>query len=938
MTMVERSSALLRDITEAFHSVFDSICTTVIVEGRKAPLHCAGNSQVGHELADFSVVVDALADREPQAMTPTPGSSINGAGIIAAEPLNTFPEDPATVLAFVLRDPDQAEHAVNLAHALTTEAVSELMLLRTAPFLSSAFAEVESGITVADPNLEDMPLVYINEAFTRLTGYARAEVLGRNCRFLQGHLRDQPGIQTMRNALARGVDCTTVLTNIRRDGGTFQNRLRLRPIRGADGHVSHVVGIQNDVSAEQGALQSLDLQKRRHASLIDSVASYVWHMNADGQLQSVDRAWLVQAGLEDQGQMPELATIRAALDAHTAATFRERWAWALSTLQPFEVTYPLPADSDSPRWFQDRITPVCGDEGQLLEWFGVSQEITALKHSQQILERTIQAAPTGMLVVDPDGTITLANAQAGLLFGYPVEAMYGMPVENLIPETLRVDHQRLRETYLSAPSPRGMGAWRAVRGLRQDGAEFDAEVGLNWFSDGQRVSVIAAITDQTEFNKAHKELERAAYQDRLTGCLSREGFAREMDERRNRGTLHPASLIVSMDISGLREINNAQGYDVGDQILQEAARRVLAEMDDLNLVARPGGGEFLMLLAVDRHNTPRRWRRRLERVFEAPFEVSGFTLFVTAAFGYVRLGSRPSCDAETLMNDAELALRRSQQRVSVTWTQYTRTLEHQARDSVATTLALRLALERHDLMLFYQPKVHMATGKPVSLEALLRWQHPVQGFIPPGEFIPLAEQSQLIGPIGTWVLRRACSDLRAWQDAGLEVLPVSVNVSPIQFQLGSIPDIVHRALTDFAIEPQHLLLEITESVFEEHGDGLRSDLMALSAMGVQLSLDDFGTGYSSLGHLHDYPFDEIKIDKTFIWQLNQGGYGQAVVKAVDAIAQAIKARVVAEGVESAEHVEALKSLGCDIGQGFYYHRPMPEAQWRQLLCGGAQQG
>jgi diguanylate cyclase (GGDEF)-like protein/PAS domain S-box-containing protein len=653
-------------------------------------------------------------------------------------------------------------------------------------------------------------------------------------------------------------------------------------------------------------------------------------MNAHGELQGVDPAWLVLAGLPPSGDAPDLATLRSVLEPETAEAFRQRWIEALQNIEPFEVVYQLPAGSPSPRWFQDRITPVRDDDGHLLEWFGVSQEITALKHAEQDLDRIIQAAPTGMLVVDRDGTITLANAQASRLFGYPVEALTGMAVEALVPESSRHKHEQLRSAYSATPSIRRMGVDREVRAVRQDGTEFDAEIGLSWFGDDQQMRVVAAINDNTELNNAREAVERAAYEDRLTGLLSREGFAWKFDELWATGSLHPASLIVSIDIAGLREINNAQGYEIGDQVLQEAARRLAAEVGESNLLARPGGGEFLVLAAVNRPNTPAFWRRRLEAVFDTPFEVHGFVLFISAAFGYVRIGT-VARDVQALMNDAELALRQSQQTLSVTWTQYTRALERRSRATVATTHDLRQALERDELMLYYQPKVDLVSGAVVAGEALLRWQHAERGFIPPGDFIPLAEQSQLIGPIGEWVLRRACRDLRAWQDAGLDVTPVSVNVSLVQFQLGFMPDIVERALTDFGIDPHQLTLEITESVFEQHGDALKADLYTLSAMGVKLSLDDFGTGYSSLGYLKDYPFDEIKIDKSFVWQLDDGAYGRAIVKAVHAVAEAIGAQIVAEGVESAHHAEVLKELGCTVGQGFYYNRPLPESQWRQLL-------
>lgn len=931
MTMEQRSHTLLSDLAEAVFQVFDVVCAAVIVEGHESPVDCAGDQNMGQRLVQLAAVRSALADALPRTEEPSGDGAMDEAAVLAVEPLGILPDEPATVLAFAMRHSADLDRAVALAHALVTETASQLRLLRQAPFLASALAEVECGVTVSNPNLEDSPLIYVNDAFTRLTGYTRAETLGRNCRFLQGHLRDQPGIPSIRSALARGVDCTTVLTNIRRNGEAFQNRLRLRPIRTSDGTISHVIGIQEDVTREQSALESLDLQKRRYESLIESGASYIWHMNAEGELQSVDPAWLALAGLPPTSETPDLASIRGALEPEAAATYHKRWVEALQTVEPFEVVYQLPAGSESPRWFQDRFTPVHDDDGHLLEWFGVSQEITALKDAEQDLDRIIQAAPTGMLVVDRNGTITLANAQASRLFGHSVDELTGMAVEALVPEASRRKHEQLRSAYSATPSIRRMGVNREVRGLRKDGTEFDAEVGLSWFGNEDQLRVVAAINDNTELNNAQKAVETAAYQDRLTGLLSREGFAWKLDERRSAGNLHPASLIVSIDIASLREINNAQGYDIGDQVLQEAGRRLAAEVGESNLLARPAGGEFLVLASVDRLNTPAVWRRRLEAVFNAPFEVSGFVLFINAAFGYLRIGSHMATDAQTLINNAELALRQSQQHLSVTWTQYTRDLERRTRTTVTTTRDLRQALERDELMLYYQPKVELASGSVVAAEALLRWQHADRGFIPPGDFIPLAEQSQLIGPIGEWVLRRACSDLRAWQDAGFDVRPVSVNVSLIQFQLGFIPDIVERALTDFWIDPHLLILEITESVFEAHGAGLREDLHTLSAMGVKLSLDDFGTGYSSLGHLKDYPFDEIKIDKSFVWQLDDGAYGRAIVKAVDAIAVAIGAQIVAEGVESAHHAEVLKELGCSLGQGFYYNRPLPESQWRQLL-------
>ncbi|GGY61501.1 putative bifunctional diguanylate cyclase/phosphodiesterase [Marinobacter zhanjiangensis] len=811
MTGKPDNNELFTDLTEALAMACSAVCATVIVEGRDSPDHLVGDPDAARLLMTLDSVQATLADGIPRTEIPPPGTALAAAAFIAVEPLSTpHQQTHATVIAFAGKHREDFERTVALVHSLATETASELLFLRQTPFLAAAFAEVECGVTIADPNIADSPLVYANAAFERITGYPRAELLGRNCRFLQGDRRDQPGVQIIRNALARGTDCTAVVTNFRRDGEPFENRIKLRAIRTHDGTLSHIIGIQLDVSREQAALESLARQKRRYESLIEAQSGYIWLMNADGELIDVPRKWLEVAGLSASDGPPDRAAIRSTLAPEAAAAFRDGWIEALRNVAPFEVIYQLPARGHPPRWFLDRVTPVLDDDNTLLEWIAASQEITQLK-------------------------------------------------------------------------------------------------------------------------RAEKDIERAAYEDRLTGVLSPEGFAQRLDQRLKERSLHPASPVVVVDIKALREINNTQGYDVGDEVLREVARRLTAEVGESGLIARTGGDEFTVLAPLDNQRTPRQLRECMAAVFDVPFEFRGFSFHVEASFGYARVRSSAG-DARKLMTDAALAMHRSQHNPAVTWTQYTKALEQQTRETVDLTTKLRHALEAGQLELYYQPQVDLASGRIISAEALLRWNHPQAGFIPPGRFIPLAEQSQLIGPIGDWVLHQACRDLRAWRDAGLPVTPVSINVSLIQFELGSVPDKVRQALTDYNIAPEELTLEITESIFEQPGQALKQDLEALSAMGVRLSLDDFGTGYSSLGHLNDYSFDEIKIDKSFVCQLNKGRYPQAIVKSVIVIAAAIDADVVAEGLELESQITAVQALGCTKGQGYHYSRPVPEAVWRQLLA------
>lgn len=519
MTGTPDNRELFSDLTEAVAMACPMVCVAVINKDGEAPDHIVGDPDAAQLLLTLDCVQTTLADGIPRAEMPPPDTALDEAAFIAVEPLG-IPHQQALsrVIVFAGKHSHDCERAVALVHALATETASELMILRQAPFLAAAFAEIECGVTIADPALADTPIIYANAAFERMTGYPRAEILGRNCRFLQGDLRDQAGLQILRNALARGTDCTAVITNFRRNGESFENRLKLRAIRTNDGTLSHIIGIQLDVTSEHLALESLDRQKRRYESLIETQSDYIWRMDAKGGLIDVPEKWMELAGLSSSSGTPDIALIRSTLRREDAEAFRCKWAQALRDVVPFEVIYQLPAQSSSPKWFMDRVAPVLDDEDQLIEWIAASQEITELKH-------------------------------------------------------------------------------------------------------------------------AEKEVKRAAYQDRLTGLLSAEGFAQQLDERLTAKDLHPASPVVVVDIKALREINNTRGYDVGDEVLREAARRLTAGIGKSGLVARTGGDEFTVLAPTEAQRSQHQLRTCMAAVFDVPFEIRGFVFHVEASFGYARIRS-----------------------------------------------------------------------------------------------------------------------------------------------------------------------------------------------------------------------------------------------------------------------------------------------------------
>ena len=447
---------------------------------------------------------------------------------------------------------------------------------------------------------------------------------------------------------------------------------------------------------------------------------------------------------------------------------------------------------------------------------------------------------------------------------------------------------------------------------------------------------VAMHIDITERKLAENELNRLAYEDSLTGLLSRNGFVQRMRERfASNGW--PAGGVAMLDVIRQHDINEAHGYTVGDRVLVELGQRLQRQAGKLGLVARIGGDEFVVYLPT----TPGiAFEEQLAGLMQAidqpvPLDTGGTDIDVGLRMGYTVLGDQPR-DPVDLLHEAELALFESHDSTDKRrpWIAFSPELNRQTRERIQLTGELRRALEADEFELHFQPKVNLVDGSLISAEALLRWHHPERGLLPPGVFIPVAEQSQMIGPIGDWVLRAACRQLSEWQRDKLATVGLAVNVSQVQFMLGGFPARVKAALEEFNVDPARLSLEITESVFERHSEHLLAEIRQLSELGVRLSLDDFGTGYSSLLYLQRYPFDEIKIDRGFVSCLLDDGFSRDIVRTVMSLASALGAETVAEGIESREIVAALLELGCTVGQGYYYSIPLEAEDFRWLLARG----
>ncbi|MHB1291571.1 MAG: putative bifunctional diguanylate cyclase/phosphodiesterase, partial [Sulfuricella sp.] len=388
--------------------------------------------------------------------------------------------------------------------------------------------------------------------------------------------------------------------------------------------------------------------------------------------------------------------------------------------------------------------------------------------------------------------------------------------------------------------------------------------------------------------------------------------------------------IVCLDLKGFKNFNDTLGHETGDLLIKAAAERLAGCLRPGDTLARFGGDDFCAMLAdLARSEDVAHATRTILDGFAQPLHAGGRELRLPVTLG-ISLYPADGTDAEMLLEDADIAMHRARERGD-DYQYYSAEMTATAAERLAMENDLRNALERGEFLLHYQPQTSLASGAITGVEALVRWQHPRLGLVPPLKFIPLAEETGLIVPLGEWVLRQACGQARAWHEAGLPALRVAVNLSARQFRQPDIDKTIGRALAETGLAPHRLELELTESILIQEPEAVADTLARLARHGVQISIDDFGTGYSSLAYLKRLPIDVLKIDCGFVRDITTDPDDAAIVRAIITMAHALGIRTVAEGVETKEQQDFLRRQGCDTMQGYYFSRPVPADDIARLL-------
>ncbi|MFL6659231.1 MAG: putative bifunctional diguanylate cyclase/phosphodiesterase [Massilia sp.] len=563
---------------------------------------------------------------------------------------------------------------------------------------------------------------------------------------------------------------------------------------------------------------------------------------------------------------------------------------------------------------------------------------SALRESEQRLRlasRIFASTQESIMMTDVHGDIVGVNAAFELVTGYSEHEVMGRNPRLLASGRHESSFYRAMWDSLAAK-----GQWRGeIWNRRKNGQVYPERIAIDAVHgpDGKVNAYVSVSSDVSALQAAHHQVDFLSNHDTLTLLPNRQVLAqrtREAIAEARHGEHQIALLLFNLD--RLQRINDSLGHETGDAMLQEMARRVGLLAGPGDILAHMGGDEFVLLLTdcLDSDAINRTARRLIEEI-SRPVHVGGHDLIVTASAGisiYPRDGANPS----ELLKAADVALSHMKETGRNGFRFFKGEMNAHALRWMSLETHLRRAIERAELSLHYQPQIAIADGRICSMEALLRWRSPELGQVAPGDFIALAEDTGMILPIGNWVIRQACLQNKAWQDAGLAPLRVAVNVSAHQFMAGTVPEVVAEALSESGLEARYLEIELTESVMMHDSDATAAQLARLTEMGVSISLDDFGTGYSSLGYLSRFMLDKLKIDQSFVRNITTEPRSAAIAQATIALAHGLSLVVIAEGVETEGQLAFLSQIGCDEVQGYLYSRPVPAEEMGRLMSGQTQ--
>jgi len=694
------------------------------------------------------------------------------------------------------------------------------------------------------------------------------------------------------------------------------------PLFDADGRPCALCGISTDITELKRAEESRRLGEQRYRSLVEATAAIVWNTPPSGRFESEQPGWS-----EFTGQSFEELKGDGWIDAvhpEDRAETAEVWSRAVATRGLYEVEHRLRRRDGAYRAMYVRAVPILGPDGAIREWMGVHIDDTERKEAQKALQESRQRHAAAM-AASGTGTYRWDLVTGRVEWDEQMRALFEMPqfprtFEDAVSRIHPDDRARLieaieRSRVLRTEEPmefRVLLPGGRVRWLRGKGRIFYDE------NDAPSYA-IGGCMDVTSLKLAEERLSYRADHDDLTGLPNRRRFHSATEALLAPRPADAGFALLMLDLDRFKEINDTFGHDHGDAVLRELKPRLEAAAPAPGLVARLGGDEFGVLLPGADRGAAAAAARAILAGLQRPIVVDGQAFEVGASVG-VALFPDHGRDVATLMRTADVAMYAAK-RARAGWAVYAPDEDHSCPRRLNLVGELRQAVEEGQLSLLYQPKVDLSTMRDAGAEALVRWRHPREGLLSPGEFIPLAEETGLIRPLSLWVLDRALRDARALADRGLAA-EVAVNLAPDDLQGPELIDAVVERLERHGVPAPRLTIEVTEGAMMKNPARAKEALQILHQMGVKISIDDFGTGYSSLAYLKELPVDEVKVDRSFVKDMAVSSRDACIVRSVIDLGHNLGLRVVAEGVEDEATLALLREWGCDLVQGYLLGRPV----------------
>ena len=704
-----------------------------------------------------------------------------------------------------------------------------------------------------------------------------------------------------------------------------------------NGEVQGAYLIYEDVSDQISAAKRLQLQ----ATALEAVANAIVITDQKGTILWTNPAFGDLTGYtseEARGRNPRLL--------RSGKQSKEYYANLWQTISAGKVWHGELTNRRKDGSFyteEQTITPVCSDGGDITHFVAVKQDITERRRAAQelrdredrlrlILESTAEA----IYGIDLEGLCTFCNPACLRLLGYQrSDELLGKNMHDLI------HHSRSNGTRLPAEECRIFRAYKTGQGTHVDdevlwkaeGTSFPAE----YWSYPQRkgedvVGAVVAFIDITERKAAEEQIRSLAYYDALTGLPNRILLQDRLAQALARASRHQDKVaLLFLDLDRFKVINDSLGHSIGDLLLKEVAERLKRQTREQDTVSRLGGDEFVVVLSGEKQIAdPAVTAERIRNAMTSEFLIQGHSLNVSCSLG-ISIFPDDGRDGEILIKHADAAMYCAKENGRNNFQFFTQNMNANIVQRLTLENSMRLALQRKEFFLMYQPQLDITTGEISGVEALIRWQHPKLGLVAPNEFIPIAENSGLIIPIGEWVLHTACDQARKWQEEGLPAVPVAVNVSAMQFRHQGFLEFFSRVLHGTGLPAQYVELELTESLILSNADVMLSRLKELKEMGVRLAIDDFGTGYSSFSYLRHFRVHKLKIDRSFVKDVCSDSDDAAITAAIISVAKSLNLRVIAEGVESEEQVAFLRAHHCDEIQGYYFSKPLLPNEFAQKV-------